>query len=160
MKFAFIEAQKERFPVNAMCRVLEISKSGYYAWLRSRDLPDRRFKDDDDELRREIVRIHRSSNGVYGRPRIHASLRARGWTVGAKRVRRLLVEEGLRGRGRRSCVRAAVMKAQQPSENLLKRNFDAEGPNRVWLGDITCVEADRRSWLPLRTGATSPPVRS
>jgi putative transposase len=146
VKFSFIEAQKDEFPVNAMCRVLEVPKSGYYAWLQSRDLPDRRFKDDDDDLRREIVRIHRNSNGVYGRPRIHASLRARGWKVGAKRVRRILVEEGLRGRGRRSCRRAAIMEAQQPSENLLKRNFDAEKPNRVWLGDITCIEVGGVFW--------------
>ena len=149
MKYAFIEAEKGRYPVKMLCRVIGAVRSGYYAWLATRDLPDRRFadEDDDDEIRREVRKIHRSSRGNYGRPRIHAELRARGRKVGAKRLRRLMVEEGLRGRGRRPPRRGERgTPSGDSSEHLLKRNFSVKEPNRVWLGDITFIEVAGAFW--------------
>jgi putative transposase len=148
VKYALIEAEKVTYPVSMLCRVIGVARSGYYRWLKSRDLPDRRFADadDDDEIRREIRQIHRSSRGSYGRPRLHAELRARGRTVGAKRLRRLMVEEGLRGRGRRPRLRRDRGAPSEPSENLLDRNFEVNEPNRVWLGDITFIEVAGVFW--------------
>lgn len=146
MKFAFIEAERGQFPVMLMCQTLGVSRSGYYAWRKTRHLPDLRYGDDDDELRRAIVRAHRSGRGAYGRPRIHMVLRARGWRVGAQRVRRILIEEGLRGRGRRPRRRVEAEPADPPVLNELDRNFEVSEPNRVWVGDITYVEVAGVSW--------------
>jgi putative transposase len=146
VKYAFIEAEKGTYPVSILCRVIGVARSGYYRWLKTRDLPDQRFGDDDEELSRALRQIHRSSRGSYGRPRIHTELRARGWRVGAKRVRRLMVDEGLRGRGRRPRLRRERGAASDPSENLLDRNFEVSEPNRVWLGDITFIEVAGVFW--------------
>ena len=148
MKYSFIEAEKETYPVAVLCDALEVRRSGYYRWLKTRDLPDLRFADhdDDEQIRREMRQIHRSSRGSYGRPRIHAELRARGRKVGAKRLRRLMVEEGLRGRGRRPRLRREPGAPSEPSENILDRNFEVNEPNRVWLGDITFIEVAGVFW--------------
>lgn len=146
MKYAFIEAEKGRFPVVLMCKTLGVSRSGYYAWRTTRHLPDLRHRDDEDELRRAILRAHRSGRGAYGRPRIHLALRARGWRVGAQRIRRIMTDEGLRGRGRRPSRRVEAEPADQPALNELDRNFEVSEPNRVWLGDITYIEVAGVFW--------------
>jgi len=146
VKCAFIDAEKGQFPVVLMCRTLGVSRSGYYAWRKTRHLPDLRHRDDDDELRRAILRVHRSSRGAYGRPRIHIALRARGWRVGAQRIRRIMVEEGLRGRGRRPQRRIEAEPTDAPSLNVLDRNFEVSEPNRVWVGDITYIEVAGAFW--------------
>jgi transposase InsO family protein len=146
VKFHFIDAEKARFPVSLMCRVLKVSRSGYYRWAASRHRPDRRLGSDDAELRLEIRKIHRSSRGCYGRPRIHAVLRRRGWKVSAKRVARLLATEGLRGRGRRPRSHTENAQVEEPSSNLLERNFAVDTPNRVWVGDIKQVQVGAKSW--------------
>lgn len=146
MKFHFIDAEKESFPVSLMCRVLEVSRSGYYRWAAARDRPDLRLRSDEPKLRREIRKIHRGSRGAYGRPRIHAVLRARGWKVSAKRIARLLTDEGLRGRGRRARRRTEIAQVEEPSPNLLARNFTVGAPNRVWVGDIKQEVIAGRTW--------------
>ena len=146
MKFHFIDAEKGRFQVSLMCRVLKVSRSGYYRWAESRHQPDRRRGSDEDELRREIRKIHRSSRGCYGRPRIHAVLRAGGWKVSAKRVARLLRADGLRGRGRRPRSHTELGQVGEPSANVLERNFAVDAPNRVWVGDIKQVQIVAKVW--------------
>jgi len=146
VKFRFIEAEKGKYPVTVMCEVMNVSRSAYYRWLRTRKLPDRRLRADEHELRKEIIRIHRSSRGTYGRQRIQAELRARGRNVNAKCVRRILVEEGLRGRGRRPRRRIEHSEAEEPSPNVLDRKFVVSAPNQVWVGDITCIEIAERYW--------------
>lgn len=146
MKFNFIDAEKAAFPVSLMCRVLDVSRSGYYRWAATRDLPDLRLRSDEPKLRREIRKVHRSSRGSYGRPRIHAVLRARGWKVSAKRIARLMTDEGLRGRGRRARRRTEIAQVEEPSSNLLARNFAVAAPNRVWVGDIKQEPIAGRIW--------------
>jgi transposase InsO family protein len=106
MIFRFIRAEKANHPVRTMCRVLGVSHSGYYAWC-SRPPSARSVRD--AELRRSIVRIHRTSRGTYGRPRIHAELRFEGVRSSGKRVARLMRQAGVRGipagRRRRSLTR-------------------------------------------------------
>jgi putative transposase len=120
-----------------MCRVLEVSASGYYAW-RKRPLSARARAD--VELGAEIQAIHRESRGTYGVPRIHAELAARGVRIGRKRVARLMRGAALQGVSRRKQFRTTVRDATgRPAPDLVDRQFEAAGPNRLWVADITYI---------------------
>jgi hypothetical protein len=107
VRFRLIEAEKARHPVSLLCRVLGVSRSGYYAWRR-RPISARRRQDAD--LLREIRAIHADSGGGYGSPRIHTELRRRGVRVGRKRIARLMRQAGLSAprRRRRGAVTLSV----------------------------------------------------
>ena len=125
------------YPVTAMCRELEVSPSGYYAW-RERP-PSRRAREDAGLLER-IRAIHERSRGTYGSPRIHAELRDEGIHLGKKRVARLMREAGLEGISRRRSVRTTRRSEQaRPAPDLVERAFTADAPNRLWVADITYV---------------------
>ncbi len=120
-----------------MCRVLEVSKSGYYAWLK-RPLSKGALKD--IELTKQIRKIHEKSKGTYGAPRIHAELAADGTCVGCKRVAGLLKAANLRGVSRRKyAVTTRRAKKARPAPDLVQRNFTADSPDRLWVADITYV---------------------
>lgn len=120
-----------------MCRVLGVSTSGYYAWLR-RSLSAR--AQGDEVLRKRIATIHASSRGTYGAPRILAELRAQGVRIGRKRVARLMREAGLRGVSRRKWVSTTERDATaQAAADLVQREFSASGPDRLWVADVTYV---------------------
>ena len=120
-----------------MCRVLEVSASGYYAW-RSRMISVR--SREDETLRQTIRTIHDRSRRTYGSPRIHAELRDEGTRVGRKRVARLMRESGLAGVSRRRSVRTTRRDpAARPAPDLVDRQFVAKGPNQLWVADITYV---------------------
>jgi len=126
------------FPVSAMCRVLEVSTSGYYAWLKRE--PSRRARED-AALTERIREVHSRSRETYGSPRIHAELREEGVCVSRKRIARLMREHGLEGasrrrRGWKTTVRNA---SARPAEDLVERDFAAEGPDQLWVADITYV---------------------
>jgi putative transposase len=132
-----IEAERASFSVPLMCRILGVSRSGYYAW-RDRP-PSRRFKAD-AALTERIKVIHERSRGTYGSPRVHAELRlGEGIRCGRKRVARLMRKAGLRGccRGRR--VLTTTHRAQRTpfAPDLVERNFTPEAPDRLWVADIT-----------------------
>ena len=97
MKFAFIHERRHEFPVRALCRVLQVSESGYYSW---KTRPQER-KLSDQQLLVEIREVHRHSKGRYGAPRVHAALRAKGIYVSKRRVARLMRAAMLRGKGRK-----------------------------------------------------------
>jgi putative transposase len=137
--FRLIEAEKAAHSVPMLCRLLGVSRSGYYAW-RSRSPSERsRF---DAVLSEKIETIHRNSRATYGAPRVHAELRAIGIRCGKKRVARLMRRAKLRGclRGRRmrATHRAAL---QQAAPDLIRRNFASEEPDRLWVADITYVRS-------------------
>lgn len=94
MKFAFISAQEVAFPIQSMCEVLGVSRSGYYAW---KDRPPAGADPKTVALTAEITAAHGRSRGHYDSPRIHRELRARGIRVGRKRIERLMRERGLKG---------------------------------------------------------------
>jgi putative transposase len=120
-----------------MCRVLEVSASGYYAW-RKRPASERMRTD--GELLRKIRTIHAASRGTYGVPRIHAELRAHGIRVGRKRVARLMRVAHLQGASRRRFVVTTVREGgARQAPDLVQRVFRAEGPNRLWVADITYI---------------------
>ncbi len=123
--------------VATMCRVLGVSPSGHYAW-RKRPLSARARAD--VELSAEIQAIHRESRGTYGAPRIHAELAARGVHLGRKRVARLMRCAGLHGVSRRKPFRTTVRdETARPAPDLVDRQFQAAGPDRLWVADITYV---------------------
>jgi transposase InsO family protein len=130
-----------------MCRVLEVARSGFYAWLKRE--PSARARKE-ERLRVEVRAIHRSSRGCYGSPRIQSELQARGERVGRKRIARLMRQEGLRGKKRRRFrITTNSADAHPVAPNVLDRKFDVErisGPDRVWAADITYVPT-REGWL-------------
>lgn len=135
MKFAAIRAEKAFFPVALMCRMLEVSRSGYYAW-NCRPPPPR--VSDDERLAQEITRVHNSSHRRYGSPRVHQELRQRGHRHGRKRIARLMRSHGLQARAPRRFRRTTQADPALPvAPNLLGRNFAATGANRAWVSDIT-----------------------
>lgn len=145
MKFGFVDEHRGRWPVAALCRVLGVSVSGYYAW-RSR--PESARARADRSLLGDIHQIHADSGGAYGAPRVHAVLRSMGQAVGRNRVARLMRGAGLRGLAalpRR--VRTTDSRHGYPiAPNRLERDFTAARPNQIWLGDLTYVRTGE-GWL-------------
>lgn len=125
------------FSIRAMCRVLEVSASGYYAWRRRMISVRSR---ENEKLQQRIKTIHDRSRQTYGAPRIHAELQDEGTRVGRKRVARLMKESGLAGVSRRkSTVTTRRNRSARPAPDLVDRHFMAEAPNELWVADITYV---------------------
>ncbi len=132
-----MKAHAGRFSIAAMCRALEVSCSGFFAWITRQ--PSARARAD-ALLAEQISRIHRESHGTYGAPRIHFELTARGVRVGRKRVARIMREKGLRGVSRRKWITTTVRdRSAAVAPDLVNRNFAAAGPNQLWVADITYV---------------------
>lgn len=137
MKFAFIAAEKACAPVALLCRVLEVSRSGFYAW-EARGPSSR--KADDEKLGVQIAAIHEASGERYGSPRVHEELKAEGVAVGRKRVARLMTELGLESVRQRPYKATTDSKHALPvAENILDRKFEVDAPNVAWVTDITYV---------------------
>jgi putative transposase len=136
--------QKANYPVSVMCRVLKVSKSGFYGW---RDRAPSARAQADALLTEKIVRIHRDSRETYGAPRIHFELRMLGVRCASKRVARLMSQAGLlfgcggRRRKARTTLRSQT-ESIRPAPDLVQRNFTPEAPDRLWVADITYV----RTW--------------
>ena len=125
-------------PVRVMCRVLGLSPSGYYAWLKRP--PSARARRD-AELIEEIRRIHEDNRSVYGRPRIFAELKDNGERVGEKRVGRLMKQAGVQGvsRRRRGPKTPRRNADARLAADLVERDFTADGPDQLWVADITYI---------------------
>ncbi len=120
-----------------MCRVMEVSPSGYYAWLKR---PPSRRAQEDVQLTKRIRELHKRSKGTYGAPRIHVDLSAEGVRVGRKRVARLMKAANLRGVSRRKYYRTTQRaKKVRPAPDLVQRDFTADDRDRLWVADITYV---------------------
>ena len=129
MRYLFIEGYRGQFSVSAMCRVLEVSSSGYYAW-RKQD--ERRRKREDRALTLEIKRIHQESKRTYGSPRIHQELRAMGLSCSRKRVVRLMQENDLRAKQKKRFKATTDSGHSHPvAQNHLDRQFEPQPPNQV-----------------------------
>lgn len=143
-RYRFIAAEKAHYPITLLCRVLAVSRAGYYAWVQrgpsARALADA-------ALLTQIRASHQASRQTYGAPRIHAALRETGWRCGRKRVARLMRASGLAGCHRRRRTRTTVSDPTQPAvPNRLERRFTVEAANRVWVGDITYLPT-WQGWL-------------
>jgi len=121
-----------------MCRVLEVSASGYYAW---RDRPPSRRAIDNAMLTEHIRTVHAQSDATYGMPRVRAELIDQGVVVSRQRVARLMRAAHIRGVSRRRAfvVTTRRDKDRQPAPDLVKREFKADGANQLWVADMTYV---------------------
>ena len=148
MKFEFIPAHQNEFPVHHSCRVLQVLASGYYAW-RCR-LPSQR-QTQDTTLLTEIRRVHERSRQTDGSLCIHAELRAQGYGCNHKRIERLMRQHGIRARGMRRFHRTTDVSPSLPvAPNRLNQEFCASATNQVWTADITYLDT-AEGWLYLAT---------
>jgi putative transposase len=135
VRFGFVETEKANYPVALMCGVLEVSRSGFYAW-RKRPASARALED--QRLSLEVSTIHAESRRSYGSPRVHMELRERGRRLGRKRVARLMRAAGLRARTPRRFRRTTDSGyGMAIRDNLLARRFAVARPNFGWVADIT-----------------------
>lgn len=127
-----------------MCRVFEVSSSGYYAWCKR--LPSQHSRDD-AQLAQAVQKAFQANRQVYGSPRIHMELKAQGMCCARKRVARLMRELGLTAR--RPSHRTITTKSEKGArvaENLLQRDFSASRPNCKWVSDTTYIWTPK-GWL-------------
>ena len=147
MRFAFIQTHAHLWHVRTMCRVLEVSRAGYYAW-RARPLCERAKTN--RRLTVQLRVIHREVKARYGSPRMYAELRGRGEVCGENRVARLMRAAGLRAKSpRRFRVTTQSHHRERVAPNLLARRFQVAShphPNQTWAGDITYIPT-REGWL-------------
>ena len=144
MKFAFIAAEKAHFPIQVLCAVLGVTRSGFYA---ARGRPPARRTRADQRLAVAIAAIHADSRCCYGSPRVHAELQARGERLGRKRVARLMRQQGLRVRWRRRFRTTTNSEHSFPvAPNIVARHFTVPAPNQTWVTDLTYVWT-REGWL-------------
>lgn len=131
-----MKASQAQHDIAKMCRALGVSESGYHAW-RTRP-PSRRARQD-VELTAHIRRIHAASSGNYGAPMIHAELAEEGVHVGKKRVARLMRAARLVGTTRRRWCVTTTSDGSDTAPDLVDRDFDVDGPNQLWVADITYI---------------------
>lgn len=147
MKYACIERHRTQFPVRMMCRVLGVSRSGFYAALDREPSEQSR---ENERLRLEIRVVHHESEERYGSPRVHDALRVKQIRCGENRVARLMRLDGLRSKKRRRFRVTTDSDHSEPiAPNLLDREFAVgaqPGPDQVWVADITYIPT-REGWL-------------
>jgi len=144
VRFAFIETEKACFPIALMCRMLAVSRAGFYAWRRR---PVARRTRQDGTLAVAVAAIYAEHHGRYGSPRVQMELRERGQRSGRKRIARLMRRQGLRARPRRRYRTTTDSRHGLPvSPNLLARRFAVAQPNTAWVTDMTYLWT-AQGWL-------------
>jgi transposase InsO family protein len=132
-----VDVEKANYPVEVLCEVLGVSRSGFYAWKKRP--PSKRSKQD-AQLAAEVAAAHEKSGKRYGSPRVHRRLRKNDRRVGKKRIERLMRENGLVGRQKRCFRRTTDSNHSYPiAPNVLARDFEPTRPNQAWAGDVTYV---------------------
>ena len=132
-----MKSYQAKYAISTMCRTLDVSTSGYYAWLNR--VPSARTRRD-LELGDRIEAIHRRSRNTYGRPRVKAELKEAGITLSNDRLARLMSERNLVGASRRKGIRTTVRdRDARPAPDLVDRKFVADAPNKLWVADITYI---------------------
>jgi putative transposase len=144
MKFAFIEKHRPWWRLGRMCRMLGVSKSGYFAW---RHRPPSARDDEDRAMSARIQAIHAESRKTYGSPRVHRELQAQGTAISRKRVERLMRGAGIGVKPQPRFVVTTDSDHDLPvAANLLEQDFTATAPNQRWVTDITYVPTTE-GWL-------------
>lgn len=144
MRFRFIHAEKAVFPVRAMCRVLGVSRQGYYQFVQRGESERARR---DHVLHEQIEKSHKESRGTYGSRRVTEDLQQQGVKVGRRRIERLMKEGNIQGvQPRRFRTTTKSNPAHRYEDNLLNRDFDVSKPNDVWAADITYIRT-HQGWV-------------
>lgn len=145
MKYAYIDSQRAYYRIELMCRMLQVSSSGFFAWrARQKPVP----VPDDERLRQQLHEAYQHSKQSYGRRRLTHALRAQGYCINPKRVRRLMREEGLRGvrKGRFVPCTTDTHHTRAIAPNVLDRRFAVNTSPASWVSDITYLPT-REGWL-------------
>ena len=144
MRYQFIEDHREMFAVHLQCRVLAVSRSGYYSW-RMRPVSQREMAN--HELVKQIKAVHSESQDTYGSPRVYHELKAQGISCSENRVARLMQTHGIRAKQvKRKKVTTKANGAHPVAPNLLNGNFTAERPDEKWLADLSYIPT-AEGWL-------------
>lgn len=144
MKYRFISDHRETFKVGRMCKLLNVSRSGYYDWLHR---PESRRRRENRALEAQIRVLHADSHGIYGAVKIHRDLVDNGVRCGKNRVARIMRKAGIRSRTKKKFKATTNSKHNLPvAPNLLNQNFTAQAPDRTWVGDITYIHTGE-GWL-------------
>lgn len=137
MSYPFIAEHRHAYAITTMCRVLEVSVSGYYAWCKR---PPSEHSREDAHLAEHVKTAFQANRGVYGSPRVHAELQAQGINCARKRVARLMREQGLAARKpRHRTITTHSDPSAQVAPNLLQRDFHADEPDTKWVADTTYI---------------------
>lgn len=145
MTFAFIEAHQDEWPVRVRCLALAVSPAGFYSWL----LRPPSFQEQRREALLVLIRgIHAEAKGRYGSPRVHAALAGSDGARSVNTVAKIMRDNDLRAKtARRFRGKTTDSNHALPvADNVLDRQFDPEGPNEVWVADITYIPT-RECWL-------------
>lgn len=144
MKYEFIREHRARFPVARLCQALEVSRSGFHAWL---ERPASAHAQTDQRLLVDIRRVHLEHRQAYGGVKTWLTLKERGIACGKHRIARLRREAGIEAnRRQRQRITIEHHKAAAPAPDLLVRRFTAPSPDRIWVGDMTFIRT-REGWL-------------
>lgn len=144
MKYAFIHSHRSAFGVGKMCRVLAVSRSGYYGWRQRGESPRAR---ENHRLLTYIHRTYEASRGCYGSPRITDALHDQGFSCSRPRVARLMRQNNIRAKTTRKFKVTTNAAHNFPvAPNRLQQRFQAAAPNRIWVSDITYVPT-LEGWL-------------
>lgn len=144
LKFAFIAEHRHQYPITVLCSALEVSESGYYAW-KNRE-PSQHCRED-AQLAAELQQLFLQHRQVYGSPRLHALLQARGVRTSRKRVQRLMRELGISAQAKRTRTPTTTSdRGGRFAPNTLGRDFTAQRPNTRWVTDTKAVST-AEGWL-------------
>jgi len=155
--YQFIELHQEQYAVKTMCRLLNVTRSGYYAWLNE---PISNRAQEDARLLRLIRASFLASHGIYGAPRVFLDLREAGETCSKHRVARLMRINGIRAKYGYGARRHSPTKISALTPNSLQRNFTVSKPNRAWVTDITYIANRLFKALFSLVGTVSPVLRA
>ena len=145
MRYAMIDKLRHTHPVDKLCQLVDVAKSGYQAWSRGKVIPARRLED--ARLLVAIKAAHQRGRGIYGPKKIQAELAALGIVAGLNRIKRLRKLHGIGCTHKKKFRVTTDSKHQLPiAENLLNRQFKPAAPNRVWVADITYIPTNE-GWL-------------
>jgi putative transposase len=144
MRFQFIEDHRDQFPVSRMCKVLDVSRSGYYAWRRR---PPSEREMANQGLYKKVKAVYDRNHGTYGSPRIYRALKRQEVPCSENRVARLMRLHGLQARQTKTYQTTTQRnRSDAVAPNVLQRDFGAERPNGKWLADITYIPTEE-GWL-------------
>jgi transposase InsO family protein len=144
VKYAWIRAHRDSYPVKIMCKVLEVSTSGYYDSLKPTPSPRQQRR---EQIAAAAEAAYRDSHCIYGYRKVHDDLQEQKVECCRETVRRVLRDKGLFSRTKRKFVVTTDSRHQEPvAANVLDRDFQADAPNQKWSSDITYI-ATRQGWL-------------
>jgi len=138
MRFAWIQSQKKAYPIGLMCKVLEVCRSGYYAWVKRPPGPRAKRR---EELTQAIRQAHDASRKIYGSPRVHRQLKDQGVSCCENTVAKVMRENDLFSKVKREfkVVTTDSDHDYTVADNVLDRGFEQAAPNRAWVADITYI---------------------